>query len=121
MRVLVACEYSGRVRDAFRALGHDAVSCDLLPTEAPGPHIVGDVLPLLRQPWDIVIAHPPCTYLSRAGARWLHRDGKVCPERLSQIQEAKDFFLACLNANAPRVAVENPRPPSPCPRPRCCC
>ena len=60
MKVLVACEYSGRVRDAFLARGHDAVSCDLLPTESPGPHVQGDVLALLREPWDLVVAHPPC-------------------------------------------------------------
>jgi hypothetical protein len=103
-RVLVACEYSGRVRDALRARGIDAVSCDLLPTEAPGPHIVGDVLPLLRQPWAMVIAHPPCTYLCNSGVRWLHER----PGRWAEMQRAAQFFLECLNANAPLVAVENP-------------
>jgi len=104
MRVLVACEYSGRVRDAFRALGHDAMSCDLLPSEAPGPHHQGDVLPLLREPWDLVIAHPPCTYLANSGVRWLD----TMPGRRDAMHEAAAFFLACLDANAPRVAVENP-------------
>jgi hypothetical protein len=102
--VLVACEYSGRVRDALRARGIDAVSCDLLPSEAPGPHIVGDVLPLLRQPWDMVIAHAPCTYLCNSGVRWLHER----PGRWAEMQRAAQFFLECLNANAPLVAVENP-------------
>jgi len=100
MRVLVACEYSGRVRDAFRAKGHDAISCDLLPSEQPGPHHQGSVLPLLRDRWDLVIAHPPCTHLANSGARWEK------PRHV--IDEAVQFFMDCLNANAPRVAVENP-------------
>jgi hypothetical protein len=103
MRVLVACEFSGRVRDAFIALGHDAVSCDLLPTEAPGPHIQGDVLPLLRKPWDLVIAHPPCTRLCHSGVRWLaERD------LWDDMRAGAAFFLECLRANAELVAVENP-------------
>ena len=69
LRVLVACEYSGRVRDAFLALGHDAMSCDLLPTETPGPHFEGDVRDVINYPWDLMIAHPPCTHLSVSGAR----------------------------------------------------
>ena len=104
MRALVACEYSGRVRDALIAVGVDAVSCDLLPTETPGPHIQGDVLALLREPWDLVIAHPPCTYLCNSGVRWLHER----PGRWEKMREGAEFFLACLDANAPRVAVENP-------------
>lgn len=103
MRVLVACECSGRVRDAFRALGHDAMSCDLEPTEVPGPHIQGDVLPLLMEPWDLVIAHPPCDYLANSGVRW-----RVERQEWQQVEDAARFFLACLNADAPRVAVENP-------------
>lgn len=103
MKVLVACEYSGRVRDAFIALGHDAMSCDFLPTERPGPHHQGDVRPLLREPWDLVIAHPSCTRLCNSGVRWLaERD------LWDEMREAASFFLECLNANAPRVAVENP-------------
>ena len=101
MKVLVACEFSGVVRDAFLAEGHDAVSCDLLPTESPGPHIQGDVRALLREPWDLVIAHPPCTYLSPARGKF--RD-------LDKVGEAMDFFIDCLGANAPMVAVENPLP-----------
>lgn len=100
MTVLVACEYSGRVRDAFLRRGIDAISCDLEPTESPGPHIQGDVLQLLSQPWDMVVAHPPCTHLANSGARW------VKPQET--IDEAVAFFMACLNANAPLVAVENP-------------
>ena len=72
MRVLVACEFSGIVRDAFIAKGHDAMSCDLLPTESPGPHIEGDVLEVLDDGWDLMVAHPPCTYLTNSGVRWLH-------------------------------------------------
>jgi hypothetical protein len=70
MRVLVACEFSGQVRDAFIAAGHDAVSCDLLPSEAPGPHIQGDVLEVLNDGWDMMIAFPPCTYLCSSGLHW---------------------------------------------------
>lgn len=108
LRVLVACEYSGVVRDAFRAIGHDAISCDLLPSDAPGPHHQGDVLPLLREPWDLVIAHPPCTYLTKAGLRWLTDDQPKYRLRWQELIEAGTFFRACLDANAPRVAVENP-------------
>ena len=104
MRVLVACEFSGIVRDAFLARGHDAVSCDLLPSEAPGPHYQCNVRPLLRHPWDLVIAHPPCTYLANSGVRWLHSQ----PERWFKMVCAAEFFQDCLDANAPRVAVENP-------------
>lgn len=103
MRILIACEMSGRVRDAFIALGHDATSCDVLPSLTPGPHIVGDVLPLLAEPWDMVIAFPPCTDLSVIGAKyWAEKkaDGR---------QEAAVAFVDALwNANAPRVAIENP-------------
>jgi hypothetical protein len=111
MRVLVACEYSGRVRDAFIARGHDAISCDLLPTEVPGPHIVGDVLDLIeREPFDLMVAHPPCTYLANSGVRWLY-GGKgtvIDPDRWAKMGEAAHFFRALLNAPIPMVAVENP-------------
>ena len=99
MKVLIACEYSGIVRDAFIAEGHDAISCDLLPTERPGPHIQGDVRPLLRERWDLVIAHPPCTYLTKA---------RGAPAGDDDIFAAMEFFADCQNANAPMVAVENP-------------
>ena len=112
MKVLVACEFSGIVRDAFLERGHDAISCDLLPTERPGPHIQGDVTPLLREPWDLVIAHPPCTYLCRAGQRWLYEQSTgpaLClGKRWAAMNEAAAFFQHCLSATAPRVAVENP-------------
>lgn len=111
MRVLVACEYSGKVREAFRARGHDAWSCDLLPSDDDSPfHIQGDVLPLLGQGWDLMIAHPPCTYLSRAGARWLHKGGEIDQERLAKGMSGKEFLLALLNAPIPKIAVENPTP-----------
>jgi len=103
MRVLVACEFSGRVRDAFLAAGHDAVSCDLLPTESPGPHIVGDVLSLLGDGWDLLVAHPPCTDLAVSGAR--HFPAKRADGRQGR---ALDFVRALLAAPVPRIALENP-------------
>lgn len=110
MRVLVACEYSGTVRDAFRKLGHEAISCDLLPTDVPGPHYQGSVLDIINDNWDLIIAHPPCTYLSRAGARWLHKGGKIDPKRYAEGLDAKRFFELMINAKCHRVAVENPTP-----------
>lgn len=103
MRVLVACEFSGTVRDAFQARGHDAWSCDLRPTERPGNHIEGDALAAMREPWDLVIAHPPCTYLSYVGMRHWH-----APGRAEAREDAMKFFLACFEANAPMICVENP-------------
>lgn len=103
MRVLIACEESGTVRDTFIAAGHDAISCDILPTRSPGPHVQGDVQPFLREPWDLVIAHPPCTRLCNSGVRWLYERNLW-----DEMQEAADLFKACLNANSPRIAVENP-------------
>ena len=102
MRVLVACEFSGVVRDAFAARGHDAWSCDLLPSERPGQHIQGDVLDVLDRAWDLMVAHPPCTYLSKMGARWNHRPG-----RLAMQQEALEFVLALARAPVPCIAIEN--------------
>ena len=103
MRVLVACEFSGIVRDAFRKLGHDAWSCDLLPCEAdPQWHIQGDVMPLLGQGWDLMIAHPPCTDLAVSGARWFKKKG------LPRILEAADFFKQMLWAPIPKICLENP-------------
>lgn len=103
MKVLVACEYSGRVRDAFRGGGHDAMSCDLLPTETPGPHYQGDVRDVLDYPWDLMVAHPPCTHLSVSGSR--HFESKR--ERGLQ-QSAASFFLMLARAGIPRIAIENP-------------
>lgn len=101
MRVLVACEYSGRVRDAFLARGHDAMSCDLLPTEVAGPHYQGDVRDVLGDGWDLLIAHPPCTHLAVSGARWF-------PLKQVEQAEALDFVRLLLSAPVPRVALENP-------------
>lgn len=106
MRVLVACEFSGRIRDAFLAQGHDAMSADLLETEAPGPHYIGDVRDVLGDGWDLMIAHPPCTYLANSGVWLLHRD----PERWTKMLEGAAFFMEMLEAPVPRVAVENPKP-----------
>ena len=102
-RVLVACEYSGTVRDAFIAQGHEAMSCDLLPTESPGPHNQGSVLDVLGDGWDMLIAFPPCTHLASSGARWFaakRADGRQ--------QQGIDFFMAIANAGIPRIAIENP-------------
>lgn len=108
MRVLIACEFSGIVRDAFIRRGHDAVSCDLLPTERPGPHIQDDVLKHLDEGWDMMIAHPPCTYLCVPGAHYLH----TRPERWEKMREAVSFFLRLWDAiqYTPRVCIENPLP-----------
>lgn len=101
MRVLVACEYSGRVREAFRALGHEAWSCDLLPTEIQGPHHQGSVEDILGDGWDLMVAHPPCTHLAVSGARHFHRKAK-------EQEEALDFVRLLLDAPIPRIALENP-------------
>lgn len=114
MKVLVACEFSGTVRDAFSARGHDAWSCDLLPSETPGNHICGDVLSVLRESWDLVIAHPPCTYLTVSANKWLRdqpprKSGAlVGGARRMAVEDAVRFFMACYEANAPAVCVENP-------------
>ena len=112
MRVLIACERSGIVRDAFLARGHDAMSCDLEPSDRPGPHHTGDVRPLLAERWDLVIAHPPCTYLANSSSLRLYVGGKwengLEPERWKAMGNAALLFTACLRANTPRVAVENP-------------
>jgi len=104
MKVLIACEYSGRVRDAFIARGHDAMSCDLLPTDAPGPHYQGDVFDLDLAQFDLMIAHPPCTYLTNSGVCHLHKDHS----RWSKLDDGAGFFKALLDAPVPRIAIENP-------------
>lgn len=102
MRVLVACEFSGIVRDAFRARGHDAWSCDLLPTERPGPHMQGDVLAVLDVGgWDLMVAHPPCTHLAVSGARWFKH-------KQSEQADALAFVRTLLAAPIPRIVLENP-------------
>ena len=104
MRVLVACEYSGRVRDAFTAMGHYAMSCDLLPTDAPGNHYQGDVRDIIGDNWDLMIAHPPCTYLCSSGLHW----NKRVPGRAQQTEEALDFVRMLLDAPIKKIALENP-------------
>ena len=103
MRVLVACEYSGRVRDAFIRAGHNAMSCDLLPTDALAPHYQGDVFDIINDGWDLMIAHPPCTDLAVSGARHFavkRADGRQ--------QASVDFFMRLANAPVPKIAIENP-------------
>jgi len=104
MRVLVACEFSGVVRDAFTALGHDAWSCDLLPSERPGKHIQDDVLLYLEDGWDLMIAHPPCTYLCSSGLHW----NKRIPGRDQLTHEAMLFVFSLYDCPIPKVAIENP-------------
>lgn len=104
MKVLVACEYSGRVRDAFSALGHDAMSCDLLPSETEGNHYQGDVREVLNDGWDLMVAHPDCTYLCNSGVCHLHKDAK----RWLKLFEGAEFFKLLLDAPIPKKAVENP-------------
>lgn len=103
MRVLIGCEYSGVVRDAFLRLGHDAMSCDLLPTESPGPHYQGDIRDVIDYPWDMAIFHPPCTHLSVSGAR--HFEAKRMDGRQ---QSAVSFFMSLAKADIPMIAIENP-------------
>lgn len=103
MKVLIACEYSGAVRDAFIRAGHDAMSCDLLPTDASGPHYQGDVFDIIGNGWDLMVAHPPCTHLSVSGAR--HFAAKRADGRQ---QAAVDFFMALANADISCIAIENP-------------
>ena len=103
LKVLVACEYSGTVRDAFIKRGHEAMSCDLLPTDADGPHYQGDVRDVIDYPWDLMIAHPPCTHLSVSGAAWFKdkkKDGRQ--------QSGVSFFMMLAKADVPMIAIENP-------------
>jgi site-specific DNA-cytosine methylase len=101
MKVLIACEFSGTVREAFKAKGHDAWSCDLLDTEIPGQHIVGDVLEILEDGWDLMIAHPPCTHLAVSGARWFK-------DKVLEQKDALEFVQFILDAPIERIALENP-------------
>lgn len=104
LRVLIACEFSGIVRDAFIARGHDAISCDLLPTESEGPHYQGDVLDIINDGFDLLIAHPPCTYLSNSGLHYL----KTRPERKNNLDKAFEFVLNLWNAPIEKICIENP-------------
>lgn len=115
MRVLVAREYSGRVRDAFISKGHDAISCDILPTDKPGPHYQGDVRDIIDEGFDLLIAHPPCTYLTNAGVFHLHRpdqsEGILKGQpRWQALRDAARFFRVLLESKIPKKAIENPIP-----------
>lgn len=112
MRVLIACEESQAVCKAFRKLGHEAFSCDILPCSGGHPkwHIQGDVLEQLDKGWDLMIAHPPCTYLSNAAAGHLFPKGVLNKERYEQGVEGKEFFMKLLNCDIPKICVENPTP-----------
>jgi len=104
MKILIACEYSGTVRDAFIAKGHNAMSCDLLPTDAPGNHYQGDVKDILNDGWDMLIAHPPCTYMCNSGVSHLHKD----PSRWIELFKAGKLFKQFLDADIPKIVIENP-------------
>jgi hypothetical protein len=103
MKILIACEYSGTVRDAFIRAGHDAMSCDILPTDQPGPHYQGDVMDILGKDWDMLIAHPPCTHLAVSGARHFARKRES-----GEQQAAIDFFMSMANSGIKKIAIENP-------------
>lgn len=101
MKVLIACEYSGTVRDAFIANGHDAMSCDLLPTDKNGPHYQGSVFDIINGGWDLMIAHPPCTHLAVSGARWFK-------DKINEQKEALDFVRKLMECDIPKICIENP-------------
>ncbi|MCK5520341.1 MAG: DNA cytosine methyltransferase [Candidatus Marinimicrobia bacterium] len=106
MKVLIACEFSGIVRNAFIERGHDAVSCDIETSEKPGAHIIGNVLDLLDDGWDMMIAHPPCTYLCNSGVRWLHE----IPGRWELMRSASKFFYEFVESSIHKICIENPIP-----------
>lgn len=110
MKVLVACEFSGTVRDAFTAAGHYALSCDILPAETPGDHFQGDIREVLADgiQWDLMIAHPPCTFLTNSGVRWLYDPRPKFANRWNELDEGAAFFRLFLDSPIPRIAVENP-------------
>lgn len=112
MKILVACEESQTITKELRKRGHEAFSCDIEPCSGGHPewHIKGDVLEQLGKGWDMMIAHPPCTFLSHAGARWLYPKGVLNQDRFAKGMEAKDFFIKLLNAPIPKIAIENPTP-----------
>lgn len=114
MKILVACEESQAVTKEFRRLGHEAYSCDILECSGGHPewHLQQDVTILLQQNWDMIIAFPPCTYLSNAGARHLYPKGALNKQRYKQGLEAKEFFLSIFNANCDKICIENPLPSS---------
>ena len=112
MKILVACEESQRVCIELRKLGHVAYSCDILPCSGGHPewHLQQDVTPLLKEKWDMIIAFPPCTYLSNAGARHLYKGGKLNEDRYKKGLLAKELFMTIYNADCPKIAIENPTP-----------
>lgn len=101
LKVLIACEFSGRVRDAFLGRGHEAISCDLLPTDVPGPHYQGDIRDIINRGWDLMIAHPPCTHLAVSGARWFK-------DKQKEQEEALEFVRMLIDAPIERICIENP-------------
>lgn len=111
MKILIACEYSGTVRDAFNELGHNATSCDLLNTDKPGSHYKGDVKDILYNEWDLIIAHPPCTYITNSGVCHLYnKDGSKNIERWEKLKEATEFFKLFVNHPCRKICIENPIP-----------
>ena len=110
MKVLVACEFSGMVREAFRKKGHNAWSCDILPTEIPGQHYQCDIFEVINMEWDLMISHPPCTYLSNAGIGWFNEEKygqKAIDRKVSRIK-AFDFVMEISNSNIKKICIENP-------------
>jgi site-specific DNA-cytosine methylase len=101
MKILIACEFSGTVRDAFTRRGFDAMSCDLLPSETPGNHYQGDVFDVINDGFDLMIAHPPCTHLAVSGARWFK-------DKKEEQKQAIEFFMKLINSNISKIAIENP-------------
>lgn len=106
MNILIACEYSGTVRDAFNKKGHFSLSCDVLPTDTQGPHYQGDIRDVLTQDWDLIIAHPPCTYLCNSGVSWLYKD----ESRWDKLHDAISFFKLFLGHPCKKICIENPIP-----------
>lgn len=111
MKILIACEFSGTVRDAFIAKGHDAISCDILPTEKFGPHYLGDVLKLINQrTFDLMIAHPPCTRLTTSANKWYKPEFRDrFPNIMQEREDAVRFFMELYNSNIPQIFIENPK------------
>ena len=109
MRVLVACEFSGTVRDSFIKGGHEAISCDLVPSDKPGPHYQGNVLDIINDGWDLMIAHPPCTFLTVTGNKWYKPEyADRFPTRHQDREDAVEFFMTLINAPIDKICVENP-------------
>lgn len=109
MKILIACEYSGIVRESFKAKGHYVLSCDFLPTEIEGNHYQGDVFDIINDGWDLMIAHPPCTYLCNSGVRWLYnKDKSKNEERWKSMRDGAEFFKMLLSSKIERIAIENP-------------